>query len=270
MSLGPMTRLGLNKGGYFGERIDIQTTLSATLETAGRHGWQCESIPVDTDLALSALIRKSPRASKNIYISAGIHGDEPASPLAMRRLLENNRWSDAANFYLCPCLNPTGFPLNRRENAAGADLNRDYLHVRTAEVRAHIGWLERQPQFDVTLCLHEDWEAHGFYVYELNANQLLSLADGMIKHVAPVCPIDLSSVIEGRPARGGVISRDPAAVDLPQWPEAYYLIRHKTRLSYTLESPSDFPLTTRVAALVAGVESSLEQLATKDTKEKSG
>ena len=62
---------------------------------------------------------------------------------------------DAA-LWLCPCLNPTGFPLNRRENAEGIDLNRDYRHLQSAEVRAHIDWLGRQPFFDLTLCLHED------------------------------------------------------------------------------------------------------------------
>jgi len=43
----------------------------------------------------------------------------------------------------------------------------------------------------------------------------------------------------------------------PQWAEAFYLIVNKTRLSYTLEAPSDFPLTTRVNALVAGVNAAL-------------
>jgi len=32
---------------------------------------------------------------------------------------------------------------------------------------------------------------------------------------------------------------------------------HKTRLSYTLEAPSDFPLAVRVGALMAGVKTAL-------------
>jgi hypothetical protein len=38
------------------------------------------------------------------------------------------------------------------------------------------------------------------------------------------------------------------------------LITHKTRLSYTLEAPSDFLLSTRVAALVEAVKVVLERL----------
>ena len=43
----------------------------------------------------------------------------------------------------------------------------------------------------------------------------------------------------------------------PLWPEALYLISHKSRQGYTLEAPSDFPLPARVAALVAAVNAAL-------------
>jgi hypothetical protein len=137
------------------------------------------------------------------------------------------------------------------------DLNRQYLQPQAAETRAHIGWLEREPKFDLCLCLHEDWESHGFYVYELNADNRPSLAEAIVRGVAEVCPIDLSEEIEGRPAREGIIrpSIDPRS--RPQWPEAFFLLTYKTRLSYTLEAPSDFPLPARVAALVAGVNAAL-------------
>ena len=122
-----------------------------------------------------------------------------------------------------------GFVLNRRENADGRDLNRDYRHLETAEVRAHIAWLERQPQFDLCLCLHEDWESHGFYVYELNPENRPSLAETMIARIAEVCPIDPSEIIEGRPARGGIIRPNLDPHTRPQWAEAFYLIVNKTR-----------------------------------------
>jgi hypothetical protein len=46
----------------------------------------------------------------------------------------------------------------------------------------------------------------------------------------------------------------------PDWPEAFYLISHKTRQSYTVEGPSDFPLPTRVDALVAAVNATVGSL----------
>jgi len=252
-----MQRLGKNVGGYLGERIDIGQNFQAAPRLVQERGWQMESLPFAGGGELLALTRLVSNPQRNIYLSTGIHGDEPAGPLAILRLLEEDRWPGAANLFLCPCLNPTGFPHNRRENRHGTDLNRDYKHFEAAETRAHVAWLARQPNFDLALCLHEDWEANGFYLYELNPDDRCSLAQRMIDAVAPVCPIDLAEVIEGRPARGGIIqpSHDPDS--RPQWPEAFWLLQHKTRLSYTLEAPSDFSLETRVNALVAAVNAAL-------------
>jgi hypothetical protein len=189
-----------------------------------------------------------------------MHGDEPAGPLAALRLLQEDAWPADAALWLCPCLNPTGFPINRRENAAGIDLNRDYRHLQSPEVRAHVDWLQRQPPFDIALCLHEDWESNGFYVYELNPDHRPSFSEIMLDSAAKFCPVDMSPVIEGWPARKGVISPNLNPAERPQWPEAIYLLTHKTRQSYTMEAPSDFPLPARVAALTAAVRAVLAAL----------
>jgi hypothetical protein len=46
----------------------------------------------------------------------------------------------------------------------------------------------------------------------------------------------------------------------PDWPEAFYLITNKTRQSYTIEAPSDFPMPVRVNALVAAVNTVVNSL----------
>lgn len=251
-----MQRLGQNHGSYHGERLDIAAVLRDIHDAAAKNGWTIEDLPAGPDLKLLALTRVStspaPSHTRRLYLSTGIHGDEPAGPLAVRQLLQENLWPADADLWLCPCLNPTGFPLNCRENAQGIDLNRQYLHLEAAETRAHISWLERQPSFDTAVCLHEDWESHGFYLYELNPDDRPSHAEEVIRRVAEVCPIDPSPIIETRPAQGGVIRPGLDPVLRPQWPEAFWLLSHKTRHSYTLEAPSDFSLATRVAALVTG------------------
>lgn len=255
-----MQRLGKNHGRYHGETIDIAAILRDIEAAALTHGWQIETLPAGESLSLPALTRRAAGVdnARRAYLSTGIHGDEPAGPLAALQLLQENRWPAALDLWLCPCLNPTGFPLNRRENAHGIDLNRQYLHLEAPEVRAHIDWLQRQPSFDVAVCLHEDWESNGFYLYELNPDNRPTPADEVIRRVSAVCPIDHAEMIEERPASGGIIrpSIDPRS--RPQWPEAFWLLTHKTRHSFTLESPSDFPLATRVAALVTGARTILE------------
>ena len=256
-----MQRLGLNSGGYRGEGIDLLKILSAIGHLADKTGWHRDFFSIQQGMDLLAFRRQSCAPRKKLYLSAGIHGDEPAGPLAVLELLRENKWPDTVDLWLCPCLNPTGFPLNRRENCHGIDLNRDYRHSRTPEIRTHVAWLEKQPAFDVSVCLHEDWEAHGFYLYELNPDHRPSFAEEIVRRVSAVCPIDHTGLIDGREAKEGIIRPDLDPAKRPDWPEAFYLITHKTRQSYTLESPSDFPLASRVNAQVAAMRTILELMA---------
>ncbi len=251
---------GKNLGGYLGECIDIAQVLREIEVAARTHGWSVETLLDAGGQRMIGLARDSRSGEAgSLYLSTGIHGDEPAGPLVALRLLRENQWPEGLSIRFCPCLNPRAFVLNRRENPEGVDLNRDYQTLRTAEIRAHTQWLERQPTFDFALCLHEDWESQGFYLYELNPDGQPSLADAMICRIGEVCPVDHSETIEGRPAMGGIIRPAVDARGRPDWPEAFYLIQHKTRLSYTLEAPSDYALAVRVEATVAGVSAALKE-----------
>jgi hypothetical protein len=253
-------KLGKNHGGYHGETIDIRAVLREVAAAAQQHGWTSEIFHEAEEFKWLALRRRASgiqNPESRVYISTGIHGDEPAGPIAALKLLQENRWPENMEIFLLPCLNPVGFTLNRRENADGIDLNRDYRNPKAVETRAHIAWLERQPRFDLYLCLHEDWESHGFYLYEQNPDSKPSLAEKMIEAIQKVCPIDLSENIEGRAAKGGIVRPNISPQERPDWPEALYLISRKSRQGHTLEAPSDFPLTMRVNALVAGVNAAL-------------
>jgi hypothetical protein len=259
-----LKRLGKNHGAYHGETIDIRATLEKARAAARTHGWSSEVFHSTDGFDWMALHRKASRQNPatRIYISAGIHGDEPAAPLAALRLLEENQWPANAEIFLLPCLNPVGYTRNKRGNIDGLDLNRDYRNPKAAETRAHIAWLERQPGFDLYLCLHEDWESHGFYLYEQNPDGRVSLAAKMIEAAKAVCPIDTAEIIEGRPAQGGIIRPNIDPAQRPDWPEALYLISHKARQGYTLEAPSDFELAVRVEALVKAAGTAVEALNT--------
>jgi hypothetical protein len=257
-----MQRLGKNLGKYLGDTIEIQQVLRDIERAASEHGWNSETFFEAQDLKLVGLTRsaksRGPGPQRRIYVSTGIHGDEPAGPLAALNLIRNNQWPENLDLWFCPCLNPLGFALNSRENSKGIDLNRDYLKPVAAEVTAHIAWLERQPMFDLCLLLHEDWESHGFYLYEQNPEGRPSPAEPMIEAVSKVCPIDPNELIEDRPAKNGIIRPNLDPRTRPQWPEAFYLITHKTRQSYTLEAPSDYPLRTRVDGLTTAVNTALK------------
>ena len=138
-----------NDDGYHGEKIDIRATLAEIKAAAPRHGWSSEIFHSQAGFDLSALTRRAaPKSAPatRIYLSTGIHGDEPAGPLAALRLIRENRWPDQAEVILLPCLNPLGFANNRRENAQGLDLNRDYLNSQSPEIaRTSRGWKSNRP-----------------------------------------------------------------------------------------------------------------------------
>ncbi len=241
--------------------FDPPELVARTEAVALSQGFRVERFGEIAGSPLLALSKRTPGPRPRVYLSTGIHGDEPAPPLALLAMLEAGVFATRANWFLCPLLNPAGFLRRTRENADAIDLNRDYRHLVSAEIRAHVAWLQRQPNFDLALCLHEDWESTGFYLYELNPTARPTLADAMIAAVEKVCPIDEAAVIDGRPIDvRGIIrpTADPMQREL--WPEAIYLRAHHTTLTYTLESPSAFPLAQRIAAQRAAVETALNAL----------
>jgi len=242
--------------------LDVARLLEQFRTHATKAGFRIEDYGRADAFPLLALTRRVAGIKPRIYLSAGIHGDEPAPPLALLELLQAGCFDDRATWFLCPVLNPIGLQNGHREDAAQRDLNRDYQDRHTPEVRQHTAWLERQPPFDLTLCLHEDWESQGFYLYELNPESRPGLADAMIDAVRGVMPIESADVIDGRKADAPGIIRPVSDPLLRQnWPEAIYLRHFHTTLSYTLETPSALPLETRVAAMRLAVTTALKHAA---------
>lgn len=233
-------------------------------EAARARGFRPEPLADIAGVPLAAYTKRSPGVRPRIYLSSGVHGDEPAAPLALLALLEAGVFDDRATWFLCPLLNPTGFALGTRENRDGVDLNRDYIDLRSAEVAGHVRWLRRQPSFDLVLCLHEDWETQGFYLYELNAGPLPSLATTFIDAVRAHMPVENAAVIDGRPsAEPGIIRPVSDPLLRETWPEAIYLRARHCAFNYTLETASALPLGNRIAAHVAAVRAGLAEFITQ-------
>jgi hypothetical protein len=201
-------------------------------------------------------------AGPRVYVSSGIHGDEPAGPLAMLKLMEDGFFAPGVDWVLCPALNPTGLAAGRRENAAGIDLNRDYWLRRTAEVTSHAAWLEARAVPGLFLSLHEDWEANGFYFYEINLGvDEPCRAEDIIGAVKPWFLPDPGHEIDGHLPRGPGWIYHEAEADVPEgWPEAIYLAKLGCPLSFTFETPSHAALPARVAAHCAAVRAACRRL----------
>jgi protein MpaA len=208
------------------------------------------------------VVWRRPSTGPRVYLSAGIHGDEPSGPLALLELMREGFFSHEIDWALCPALNPTGLAEGRRENAAGVDLNRDYWLRTTREVAAHAAWLESAGAPWLFMSLHEDWEASGFYFYEINLGvDEPCRADEILEAVSPWFPPDPGHEIDGHSPRGPGWIYHEAEADLPEgWPEAIFLAKQGCPLSFTFETPSHAALPMRVAAHCAAVRSACRNL----------
>lgn len=228
---------------------------------ATARGFRAEPLVEVAGVPLVAYTKRTPGPRPRIYVSSGIHGDEPATPESLLHMLESELFDVRATWFLCPLLNPTGYLRGTRETDVGIDLNRDYLDLRSVEIAAHVRWLQRQPRFDVAFCLHEDWETQGFYLYELNPDAQPSPADAMIVAASQHGPIESAATIDGYASLlPGIIrpEADPLLREL--WPEAIYLLRHHSSLVYTLETASVLPITQRITTHTAALRAALTTL----------
>ncbi len=196
-----------------------------------------------------------------LYVSAGIHGDEPAGPLALLELLREDEWPEKLTLVMFPLLNPEGYAVGSRTNRFGIDLNRDYRARAAVETQRHLACLDKLGRFATAVCLHEDWESAGVYLYEVLADGLESWAGEVLAITDGYLPRERATEIDGHPARDGVISyaaEEVSRQDRVDWPEAFWLTAKHTGRCYTVETPSGAPLTQRVAAHQAAVRAICE------------
>lgn len=236
----PMRQHGLN----------VQLLLRAIERWAVRRGFKVESYgraggyPL---ISLSRHCRNHPDTAR-IYVSTGMHGDEPGGPLALLAMLRNDEFARDFSWSICPVLNPVGLERGTRENGDGLDMNRDYHYAHIPAVMEHIIWLSRQPVFDLALLMHEDWETGGFYINEFKTGPMTHLDEQIISSVATVCPIEPSGSIDEMPARGGIVHPFRGGHFGENWPESFFLRNRGVSTGFNFEAPSCLPLATRIRA----------------------
>lgn len=193
-----------------------------------------------------------------VYLSAAIHGDEPASSEALLVWAEKNaRRLATLPVLIFPVLNPHGLIHNTRADADGVDLNR-LFHRDDHPVISAIKRVVAQRQFALALMLHEDYDGDGYYAYEVKRD-LPFWGEDLLKAAAHFLPIDSRVKIDGRRASAGLIRRrfQKALFLKMGYPEAIWLHEFHARRSLTVESPSEFALEQRVRAHGAVIDECL-------------
>ena len=195
-----------------------------------------------------------------VAIAAGVHGDEPAAPWALLAIVRDGLLASDFNYRLWPCTNPSGYALGTRANADGRDINRSFNRGgETPEARTIIT-ANRDRQFVLTLDLHEDFEADGFYCYEpmvegtapYGASVVRALDDAGFPVQMLSDAFDLGYAPEATHLRalerGRVLPDARAEMAFSDgWPYSLFLLRRAARRSMTLETPRRRPWNDRLA-----------------------
>lgn len=228
-------------------------------------------LAADTDLKISRLAMTedipvfclTTRAEKadareTIYLSAGVHGDEPAAPWGLLEWAEEHLKSFSSHRLLIfPCFNPHGLINNIRLDQRGEDINRIFNKSRKPLIAAWRKALQGH-RVCLSMCLHEDYDAQGCYVYELT-NRRVPMGSRILRDCSGMIPTDQRKNIDGRRLKNGVYLRR-VAPDMPGVPEAIALHHLGVPISLTFETPSEFSLLDRVAAQKIFIQSALNHV----------
>ncbi len=201
-----------------------------------------------------------------VAIAAGVHGDEPGGPWALLHLVECKELDDRYAYRIWPCTNPSGFELGTRENAEGIDVNRSFGRGgQTPEARA-ILTANRDRKYALSIDLHEDCDARGFYCYAYVDAACARAAVDAVRE-AGFAIQDLTQCDLGAPYRqteldDGVV-RPASEEEIAAIGGLSYnlsLIRHAAQRALTFETPSTLPLVERITIHRIAVKAALQAL----------
>ncbi len=187
-----------------------------------------------------------------VYLSTGVHGDECAPVWALLEWIATNPpILRERPVKLFPCLNPIGFRANTRFDGSGTDLNRSFTDPSLPLIAA---WQKSMSdhRFDLSLSLHEDYDASGIYLYELTRRA--SVGHALLSACETHLPRESSTEIDGSKFDRGLLVRSAEVERVVAdqlgggYPEAILLFLHHADSSLTFETPSERDLSLRMAA----------------------
>lgn len=214
---------------------------------------------------------------KDVLISAGVHGEEPAGVYALLKFLEEDLFDFAGDyrFTLFPCINPFGFEHGCRFNSKGININREFKKDSLCrEAKKVMDVLSRKARkFVCTVDLHEtdpNYIGEGFtaednpkefYMWEVCPDKSIRIGDKVIQNVERVMPVCRWDRIYQDVNCGGVIwypegcnNKTYAAGTTLEG----YLAYNFTPQAFTLETPCGWPMDKRVLAHRTALRNILE------------
>jgi murein peptide amidase A len=215
-----------------------------------------------------------------IALAAGVHGDEPAGAWALLEFVESDELDARFAYRIWPCMNPSGFAAGSRESVDGVDVNRTFGRGgQSPEARA-ILVANRDRKFVLSIDLHEDCDAAGFYCYEYGGGTIGARVVGALESAGfPIDPLEVTFPTAGPlddahcARERGRITADPFSEGALLGGLSYTLAiaRHAARYALTFETPASAAWRSRLAihrtALRAAIATVAEDSAQFQRKE---
>ena len=209
-----------------------------------------------------------PADSPLIYLSAGIHGDEPSGVEVALRIIEllttlQSSPLDTYSWLISPCDNPCGYERDTRENATGLDLNRMFGNpCQTSETAFIVESLRRaqthlKTKIDIALDLHEDMDSDGFYLWERRASTTPPIGAEVVQQISKTCAINRKPVIEDHHNKNGVITL-LNSVTTKGWTRGRFLVDKINTRCLILETPTALDMETRIETHMVAIQTTIE------------
>ena len=240
---------------------DCRHLVARWRRVAREAGLRLRLLAKDDGLDVLHLETRCLSGTAGLYLSAGIHGDEPAAPEALLRWAEKNvrrlaRWP----LLIFPCLNPWGLRNNMRADSEGNDLNR-LFHLGTHPVVTAVRKAAKPHRFKIALAMHEDYDAQGIYLYEVARGRHGS-GEALLQSAEKILPRDPRRKIDISIAKNGLIRRRVSPDKLAEMghPEAIWLHLFHSENTFTFETPSEAALELRVRAHMAVLDECVRRI----------
>jgi predicted deacylase len=205
-------------------------------------------------------------AQPSIALASGVHGDERAGPWALLELVESRSLDPRFAYRIWPCTNPSGYAAGTRCSIDGVDVNRTFGRGGQSPEAKAILTANRDRAFALSLDLHEDGDAVGFYCYEYGEGEIGSAVVAALDAAgAPIDPLEETLELAGplrdehcRRERGRIVP-DPAAEAALVGGLSYTMAmaRRAARHALTFETPATAPWQLRIRTHVAAVRAAI-------------
>ncbi len=208
---------------------------------------------------------------RDVLISGGVHGNEPAGVYAMLDFLEHHMedYMDDFRFHAYPCVNPTGFEFHTRKNFDEQNINAAFkLPATTQESAIVIESLQRLNisylfTMDLHECLPDEKDApEQFFLWEMCDDKKRRVGKKILKNVRKLgIPICNWKRIIGDINDKGVISY-PEGFCSQEYADGTsfdaFLRKNYTDHAFTTETHTSWKLEKRIEAQITSLRTVLD------------